>query len=229
MLPAAIRFSQLQQEAGKPVSVVLGGVFTLAASLGGIEKLFEWMIGEPDLAHGLLSASRQHLREVARHWSERFGAARLTPIIWEAVASGDLLSPRHFEEFVLPHQQQLNDEILSLGVAGLICHLCGDQSRQASLWAEVPMGERGIVSVGSEVDLRLASEALGHVAVMGNLDPELLRSGSTEHVRNATLDCIERGRRHPAGFILSPGCALQGDIPEANLRAMLRTARELLV
>ena len=86
------------------------------------------------------------------------------------------------------------------------------------------MGSKGVVSLGSEVDLRLASETLGHVALMGNVDPELLRVGSPGRVHAATLDCLERGRRHPAGFILAPGCDLRYELPEANLRAMISAA-----
>ena len=226
MLPVAMQFSELQHERGAPLSVVLGGVFTVAANICGMERLLRWLIEEPQLAHGLLGASRDHLLAVANHWATRFGAERVTPIVWEGMADATLISPRHFEEFVIPHQRRLHEQILELGANGLVCHLCGDQSRTLSMWAEVPMGPNGVVSLGSEVDLRLASEALGHVALMGNVDPELLRVGSPGRVHAATLDCLERGRRHPAGFILAPGCDLRYELPDANLHAMIGAARD---
>ncbi len=229
MLPRAMRFSELQQQRGLSPSVVLGGVFTVAANLCGMEQLFRWMLSEPELTHGLLSASCDHLLAVVNHWATRFGAERVTPIVWEGMATAALISPRHFEEFVIPHQRRLHEQILGLGVHGLICHLCGDQTRCLPMWAEVPMGAKGVVSLGSEVDLRLARETLGDVALMGNLDPELLRLGSPGRVQQATLECLERGRQHPAGFILAPGCDLQFELPAANLRAMIRAARDAAV
>ncbi|MDP6977187.1 MAG: uroporphyrinogen decarboxylase family protein [Myxococcota bacterium] len=225
MLPAAMRFSELQQERGAPVSVVLGGVFTVAANICGLERLFQWLIAEPELTHRLLSASREHLLDVVKRWMSRFGADRVTPIVWEGMANESLLSPRHFEEFVIPHQATLHQQILELGATGLCIHLCGEQSRLLPMWAEVPMGSKGVVSLGAEVDLRVAREALGPVALMGNVDPESLRTANPDHVRTLALDCIERGRGHAAGFILAPGCDLQHEIPEANLRAMISATR----
>ncbi len=224
MLPAAMQFSELQQARGAPVSVVLGGVFTVAANICGLERLLRWLISEPELAHRLLSASREHLLDVAKRWVARFGAECVTPIVWEGVASESLLSPRHFEAFVIAHQRTLHRQILDLGATGLCVHLCGQQSRLLPMWAEVPMGAKGVVSLGAEVDLRAAREALSHVALMGNVDPESLRTASPRRVRTLALDCVERGRGHAAGFILAPGCDLQHEIPEANLRAMISAA-----
>jgi uroporphyrinogen decarboxylase len=224
MLPAAMRFSELQHERGAPLSVVLGGVFTVAANICGMEQLFRWMIAEPELTHRLLSASREHLLAVATRWAARFGAERVTPIVSEAMTNTSLISPRHCEKFVIPHQRKLHEQILGLGAHGLVAHLCGDQSRCLPMWADVPMGARGLVSLGAEVDLRFASQTLPHVALMGNIDPEMLRVASPERVRAAALDCIAKGRRHPAGFILAPGCELQHELPEANLRAMISAA-----
>jgi len=226
MLPAAMQFSELQLEHGAPQSVVIGGVFTVAANLCGMEPLMRWLITAPEVVHRLLRASRDHLLAVVSHWVARFGPEQVTPIVWEGMANATLISPRHFEAFVIPHQQWLHDQILDLGVRGMICHLCGDQSQSLPLWAEVPMGPKGVVSLGAEVDLLRASETFGNVALMGNVDPELLRVGTPERVRAATLDCLERGGRHPAGFILAPGCDLQRALPEANLRAMISAATD---
>ncbi|MBW2389318.1 MAG: hypothetical protein JRG89_12890 [Deltaproteobacteria bacterium] len=226
MLPTAMRFSELQQERGAPVSVVLGGVFTVAANLCGIERLLRWLIAEPELAHALLAISREHLLDVARHWASRFGAERVTTIVWEEIANAELISARHCEEFVIPQQRKLHEQILELGTRGLICHLCGNQSRHLSLWAEVPMGAQGIVSLGPEVDLEDAHEPLENVKLMGNIDPRLLRLGNPTLVHAATLECLARGREHPGGFILAPGCELQCELPEANLHAMINAAMD---
>jgi uroporphyrinogen decarboxylase len=227
MLPVAMRFSELQEECGLPVSVVLGGVFTVAANLCGMQNLLCWMIERPQLVHGLLERSGEHLLEVVQHWVERFGAARVTPILWEAVANHRTMSPRHFSEFVLPHQRTLHRGILGLGIRNLLCHMCGEQGPQLTTWAEIPMGSPGspgIVSVGCEVDLAEASRAFPEAILMGNLDPLLLERGEPDEVRAQALRCLEQGTRHAAGFILAPGCELQRGVPSANLRAMVAAA-----
>ena len=178
MLPTAMRFSELQRERGEAVSIALGGVFTIAANICGMERLFPWMIEKPELVHRLLDASCEHLFDVVRHWCERFGCENVTPVIWEGMTNSLLLSPRHFREFVLPHQRELHRRILDLGVAGLLCHVCGPQQGRLAFWSEIPMGPRGIFSVGAEVDLTEASSVFRDTILMGNIDPMLLRDAS---------------------------------------------------
>ena len=220
MLPGAMRFSELQSERGLPVSIVLAGAFTMAANICGMERLFGWLIERPALVHRLMERSREHLLEIVRHWTQRFGADRVTPVLWEGMASHGMISPRQFEQIVLPHQRALHEEILGLGVRGLLCHVCGEQGPQLALWARMPMGAPGIVSVGSEVELQRASRYFSESILMGNLDPLLLRQGTASEVRERARRCLEEGRRHAAGFILAPGCDLQCDVPAANLEAL---------
>ena len=225
MLPQAMRFSELQRQHGLPVSLVLGSVFTIAANICGIENLFCWMIEKPRLVHRLMERAGAHLLEVARHWVECFGAERMLPVLWEAMAIHGLISPRQLADFILPHQRALHEGILGLGVPGLVCHLCGEQAPLLPLWAEIPMGSPGVVSVGAEVELADVGRHFRDSIVMGNLDPVLLMRGDPEQVRAQTRRCLEQGAGHPSGFILAPGCALQEDLPAANLEAMVRAAR----
>lgn len=44
MLPLAMQFSKLQQKFGLPITVVVGGSFTIAGNMCGVEKLCRWMI-----------------------------------------------------------------------------------------------------------------------------------------------------------------------------------------
>ena len=87
------------------------------------------------------------------------------------------------------------------------------------------MGPRGIVSVGPEVDLAEASRVFRDTILMGNVDPLLLRDASPDAVRTAAARCVEEAGGHPAGFVLAPGCELQMNVPEPNLRAMIAAAR----
>ena len=196
----------------------------MAANICGMANLLCWMIERPRLVHGLLERAGEHLLAVVQHWTERFGAARVAPMLWEGMANHRIMSPRHFEEFVLPHQRTLHRGILGLGIRDLLCHMCGEQGPQLAAWGEIPMGSPGIVSVGCEVELSEASRAFPEAILMGNLDPTLLERGEPDDVRTQALRCLAQGTRHAAGFILAPGCELQREVPPDNLRAMVAAA-----
>lgn len=225
MLPMALRFSELQAERGLPVSVVLGGVFTVAANLCGMERLFGWLIEDPRLVRRLLDLSCDHLLEVAGLWASRFGAAAVTPIVWEGMASARWLSRQHFETFVLPAHQRLHSGLLALGMRHLLLHACGDQEALLDLWARIPMGPDAALSLGHEVSITRASRHFPQLTLVGNVDPRLLAEADVGRVRDAALRCVEAGERHPGGFVLAPGCVLDRPIPDAHLRALVTVAR----
>jgi uroporphyrinogen decarboxylase len=225
MLPTALRFSELQAEAGLPVSVVLGGVFTIAANLCGMQQLFAWMLEQPRLVGRLLERSGDHLLEVAELWAARFGAARVRPIVWEGMANARWLSHRQFETFVLPGQRRLHEGLLALGMGPLLLHACGEQEAVLDLWARLPMGADAALSLGHEVPISRASAHFPQLTLVGNVDPRLLAEADAQTVRDTAERCIEAGLRHPGGFVLAPGCVLDRAVPDANLRALVDAAR----
>jgi len=217
MLPRAIQFSKLQQQNGTGISVVLGGVFTLAANLCGIEKLCTWLSGEPDIANKLLSTATDHILDVISLWVDEFGTERFIPQLWEPVAANSIISPRHFERFVLPHQKSLHEKILALGVKHILCHACGEQNKNLPYWSQVPMGNPGIVSIGNQVSIKSAIEHFGDTCVIaGNLATELVVGGTAREIYDAAKSCIEDGRKAPRGFILMTACETPPLTPPYN-------------
>ena len=227
-LPLAMEFSRLQESAATPITVVLGGNFTMAGNICSVEKLSRWILKKPELAHRILRIATEHIVEVVRLWAETFGAGRVFPQVWEPLASNDILSPKQFERFVFPYLLESSKKILDLGVKHLLYHICGEQNKNLPLWAEVPMGDPGICSFGQEVDIRTAIEHVGKTAIIaGNISPSSLQNDSPAKVYELCKDTILKGFKAPRGFMLMPGCEVPPNSPPYNVYVMRKAIDEV--
>jgi uroporphyrinogen decarboxylase len=222
-LPIAMAFSRLQESHGTPISVVLGGNFTIAGNICAVEKLCRWMIKKPDLAHRILHLATDHILRIVGHWVDTFGADRVIPQFWEPLAANRIISPRQFKQFVLPYLVETGERIREMGVRHVLHHICGDQNANLPMWAEVPMGELGLCSFGAEIDIERAIEVLGGKAIIiGNLDPSLLLTGPPDAIHERCRQTIEKGKRAPRGFMFSAGCELPPETPGYHLYMVQR-------
>ncbi len=226
-LPLAMEFSRLQEKHGMTVSIVLGGSFTVSVNIASEGRLCRWMIRKPDLVHRILRLATDHLVEVLALWTETFGAENVIPQIWEPAASNQIISPGLFERFVLPYQKELHEKTLALGIKNILCHICGEHEKNLPFWKEIPMGDPGIVSFGTEVPLRTAVQYFGSSCIIaGNIRPSTLQTGTKEQVHTLCREAIENAKDAPRGFILMPGCEMPLSTPPENLRAMVQAAEE---
>ncbi len=217
-LPIAMAFSRLQERHETPISVVMGGNFTIAGNICAVERLCRWMIKKPELAHRILRLATDHILDIVTHWVETFGAERVIPQFWEPLASNLIISPRQFRHFVLPYLVETGERIQELGVRHVLHHICGDQNANLPMWAEVPMGDPGLCSFGEEIDIDRAIAVLGAQAVIiGNLDPSLLLTGEPAEILERCRQTIEKGKRAPRGFMFSVGCELAPETPGYHL------------
>jgi uroporphyrinogen decarboxylase len=227
MLPLALEFSRLQDKFGKPVSIVLGGGFTIAGNICPVEKLCRWMIKRPELAHRLLRLATDHILEVVQYWADTFGAARVIPNIWEPLASNDIISPQQFELFVLPYLKQSSQKILGMGVKHIYYHICGEQNLNLPYWAQVPMGDPGIVSFGHQVDLTGAIKYFGdRCIIVGNIDPTVIHNGTPRQVYELCRQCIEQAKYAPRGYMLMSGCEVPPMSPPYNVYMMKKAIND---
>jgi len=227
MLPRAMEFSRKQQALGLPISLVVGGVFTIAGNICGVDRLCRWMIKKPELCQRLVQMGSEHLIDVVRLWVKTFGPDNMAVQIWEPLASNQIISPRQFQQFVLPHQRDLHRTILDMGIRQVLCHICGEQNLNLPYWTEIPMGDPGIVSFGHEVDLATAIDAFGHSCVVaGNIEPAVIQDSTPQQVYELTRRCIEKGRLSPRGYILMPGCELPPMAPPYNVHMMMKAVND---
>ncbi len=221
MLPLGMEFSRLQDANGVAPSFVVGGAFTIAGNVCPVDTLCRWMIKEQELVCRLLRLATDHVLDIAKLWVETFGKGRVNIQIWEPLASNQVISPKHFEKIVLPYQIELHEKLLAIGIKNILCHICGEQNRNLPHWAEVPMGNFGIISIGKEIDVATAINFFGDRCVIaGNIEPAFLQTGTPREIYELCRRTIERGKHAPNGFALMQGCEVPVNTPPYNLYTM---------
>ncbi len=91
------------------------------------------------------------------------------------------------------------------------------------------MAESGadVISVGAGVSLREAKRAMPRGAVQGNVDNQLLLSGTVDEVCDATRACIRAGRHD--GHVLNLGHGVLPGTPVANVQALIDAAHDCII
>ena len=226
-IPLAMEFSKLQDKFEIPVSVVLGGNFTIAGNICAVEKLCRWMLKKPEIAHKVLKLATDHILDIVGYWAETFGPERVIPQFWEPLASNLIISPKQFENFVLPYLIESSEKILAMGVRHILYHICGEQNDNLEAWAKVPTGDPGLCSFGEEIDIVRAIEVLGDKnIIIGNIDPRVILTGKPEEIYALCKEAIEKGKKAPRGFMLSSGCEVSPETPGYHVYVMQKALQD---
>ena len=140
----------------------------------------------------------------------------------DSPAGPDMISPELYEQYALPYETKVVDEAHRGGVYYAL-HICGDTS---SILDKMLLTGSDAFEIDYKTDTQLAFDILkDKAAFIGNIDPSgVLALGTPELVREKTtrlLDIFSKTNR----FILNSGCALPSITPEANIRALVETAR----
>ena len=216
-----MEFSQLQAKQGTPITLVFGGNFTIAGNICPVEKLCRWMLRKPELVHRILRLATDHIVDAVRYWANTFGGEQVIAQIWEPLASNEIISPRQFQGFVLPYLRESSEKILSIGVKHIFYHICGEQNLNLPYWVQVPMGNPGICSVGSQIEITTAIEHLGDRAIIaGNIEPHIIQTAKPQQVYELCKRAIEAGKKAPRGFMLMSGCETPPETPPYNVFIM---------
>lgn len=225
--PLHIEFARIQQQFGMPVMVPAWGPFTAAANIAGVGVLCRWMIKRPEVAHTLLSKVVFFAKKVIDYFVDSFRGHHLSGGGGCATSSNQIISPRQFEEFVLPYHREVYGHLSDKGIKTVFCHNCGEQNRNLPYWAQVPFGERGILSFGEEVDLTTAIEVFGdkHI-VAGNVETRVIAEGTWRDVYERARACIEKAKYAPGGYVLMAGCDIPPSSPPYNIYALKKAAMD---
>lgn len=207
----AVRIARKRYGETVPVITSALGPFTLSGCLFGVETLLVWMLDEPEKVHAAMATATQL---AARYLAAQYEAGAHVVQIGEPTASGDLISPTQYLEFVAPYHRRLVD---GLGQP-LLTHLCGNITRH--LPHLVAAGFRGI-SFDAKTDVGAARTHLkGKAALIGYVPTSLLLDGSPAEVLVASRQCLAEGVD-----ALNAGCAVAPTTPLDNIRAMIAAAQ----
>jgi len=224
--PVLRNLKQLVDRFGGERAIIAVGEATFAPQQylrGGIENLLMDFIDRPEFVERLARIGVEYYSELYRLL---LGAGADAVLLGDDYAgkTGPMMSPAHFERFILPG---LTDVVHAIKEAGgyVIKHSDGD------IWQLVDMLQStGADMLGplepAHMDLnKVRDHCGGRIGVMGNVDVDLLSRGSVDDVIMATLDLI-KNVSPGGGHIISSGNTIASYVDPKNYRAMLDTIKE---
>jgi [methyl-Co(III) methanol-specific corrinoid protein]:coenzyme M methyltransferase len=206
-------FEILRRNYGDHVALIgkVMGPWTLSYHLAGVQELLLWILTDPDKVRGFLS----RLKEVTITFAKAQLQAGADVVVVADHATGDLVSPKTYQDFLLPVHQEINQRI----GGPTILHLCGNCSDRLRLFVEA--GFDGY-HFEWQVDAKMAVQVVNHeISLIGNIaNKDVLFGGTPEDVYQQARYSIEAGVD-----ILAPECAVPLQTPLANLKAIVEAAR----
>jgi len=193
---------------------VFGGIigpYSLAGRLFDITEIMISSIVEPETVHGLLEKCTGFLTEYAN----AFKQAGANGIIIAEPAAG-LLSPEQCQEFSSQYVKKVVDRVQD-DYFIIILHNCGNVEKLVP--SMISTGSKGL-HFGNAVNMENIMPKIpwGRVA-FGNIDPAgILKSGTTEKVREKTMELLEKTAVYK-NFVLSSGCDVPPGTPIENIQA----------
>ena len=196
-----------------PIIGNLTGPMSLVTSIIDPLYFFRLLRKQPHEVAVVLNYLTDYLIAFAR---EQVIAGADVIAIADPTATGEILGSANFQKFVTPMLQRLVQEIRVTG-ASVIVHICGDATVLLPQLSEL----NGVaLSFDSIVDLAKAKQTLGQIAVMGNVNTQLLHMGSPEKICQMTRLLVEQGID-----IIAPACGISLLTPVENLAALTSTVK----
>jgi len=131
-------------------------------------------------------------------------------------ATGNLVGPYHYEQYLLPIHQEITAQV----GGPIILHVCGNCSDRLELFAR-----SGVDAYHFEwqVDSKEAVRRIGDkVSLCGNVNnPQVLLQGTPEDVYKQARYAIEAGVH-----LIGPECAIPLSTPLENLKAIVEAAHQ---
>ena len=224
--PLSLKGAEIADKAGFYYIGYIFELMSLAANLPGVETFCKWMMKKPDIAHKLMRQVTDFALDMVKLFTDTYDAGRIIPFHGEPTASNQVISPDMFEKFMLPYLKEFYEKIQAMGIKHAIVHPCGEQNENLPFWAQVKMGDPAVITFGHEIDIETASKYFPNDIIMGNIEPAIIQTGKPQEVYDAARLCIEKGKKHPSGFMLAPGCELPPKAPPYNVWQMTKAIND---
>ncbi|NUO10187.1 MAG: uroporphyrinogen decarboxylase family protein [Candidatus Brocadia sp.] len=197
---------------------VIGAPFTTSAALRGTERFIKELYTDPELIHTLMKVATQSVKNLIDAYVKVGGV----PVTVEPIATGSMISEKHFREFVLPYLKEVYSHIHSYKLPGVL-HICGKTKRVIQCMAE---SGADILSIDN-INLLEAKELVGEqVCLMGNLSPaDGMLKGNPEIITAMVKDCVAKAADNPKGYVVATGCEVPIKTPHENMIAFLEAGR----
>jgi len=188
------------------------GPWTISYHLCGVQDFLIWTLTEQEKVKELL----RQLKEVSITFANAQFRAGADAVVIADHATGDLVSPKAYQDFLLPVHQEMNRRI----GGPTILHLCGNCSDRLRLFVEAGFDA---YHFEWQVEAKMAVQEVNHeMSLIGNIaNKNVLFGGTPEDVYKQARYSIQAGVD-----ILAPECAVPLQTPLANLKAIVEAAKE---
>lgn len=212
-VPEFLKANRLSAEhiTDRPVLAGCIGPFSLAGRLYDMSEIMVAIYIEPEVIMALLDKCTSFLID----YCKALKATGVAGVVMAEPAAG-LLSDEDHMMYATPYVKQIVDAVQDDDFT-VILHNCGNMGQCTH--AMVECGARAL-HFGNLVDIPQAlQEVPEEMLVMGNLDPvNVMQQATPEAVAAATTDLLEK-TAGAKNFVLSTGCDLPPEVPEANIQA----------
>lgn len=182
------------------VSATIGGPWTLAMHLRGMEQLIYDTVDAPPFVHELL----RFTTEIVKEYLETVRQAGVGINLADPSAGCSVISPSIYREFAQPYEAEVINHFKEQGTF-LSLHICG--LTDPIMADMVATGARGISIDGPASLEKLVQCAADDTIVIGNVPTELFLQGTKQEVEAAVKRCLATAA--PRGhYILCSGCQI---------------------
>ena len=212
----AVRLMKERAGDDKVVEGWIEGPCAEAADLRGINSLMLDFYDDPAFIRDVF----EFIVEMELRFA-RFQVESGADLIGIGDAAASLVGPKFYNELVWPYERKLVDALHAEGIRTRL-HICGNTRPILAGMGKLhcSMVDLDWLSPVSEAREKMGSEQV----LLGNMDPvRVLKEGTPESVYAAVGECHRQAGKR---FIVGAGCEVPRETPPANLRAMMRYARE---
>lgn len=210
----AIRYLKDKDE-NVPVIANVVGPISVATSLIEPTIFYKALTKNKKTVHEFLEFVTDGILEFAR---AQIDAGADLIAIADPSATGEILGPKKFDEFVVPYINRILDKLNEDNKVLSIVHICG---RLKSIYPQLNKINSSSISFDSITDEKQVIQNVSDKAIMGNVSTYALEYGTNEKVKAIGKNCIKNGVD-----ILSPACGIGARTSIKNIQAMVNGAKE---
>lgn len=197
----------------------LGGPWSIAAELRGVEAIIFDTVDDPDFVHKAMKVSTQLALDRALAMAETGANVR----IGDPSAGCSLISPNIYRTFVKPYHEQLFKTLRQETDVHIGLHMCGYIDPIMEDLVSLPI-EWIEMDAPSSLE-RMVSISQGKVVIRGQIPTEVFITGTQESIEKEVKRCVDTAaRKNP--FMLGPGCAVPYNAPLENIKFFLEAAHK---
>lgn len=202
-----------------PILAYVPAPFTTAQQLVDQEAFLLGLLTEPELVKKLLIYAT---RSITRFCRAIIGAGGL-PILVDPLASGSVISAEHYCEFALPSEAEVIRYLHRYDL-DVVLHICGDTRATIAMMAETGAD---LLSI-DRIDMAGAVAGAGQTCrIIGNYDTSAILLSDPKTIEREVAEMTTEGKQCPMGFVAATGCEVPVDTPSENVRAFVRSARQV--